>query len=279
MTTARAPEGVIRFSTPNPWDDPLFRSAIHGEDRARRREEMQASIDKIEARRVGGKYREEVTVDPAPAPPALRCPARSFEEGFACGAIPEHAPPKPEASTSERTTAAPVGPIQSDTPPSGAEKKNVEEEVKMTATVKASKKAAPRPAAKPERRPCDCGLTGRHLKTCKFAPKEAPGAHACPSCPRTFASVSALSGHKRHCKGKAKAAKVPVTKPAPLSRERVLERVEVAADLLVQAHEHGARTALARAVTVRLCGPLPLEIECATVEDAAAFVRAVQAAK
>lgn len=83
MTTHERPlEGKIRFSTPNPWDDPLFRSAIRGDDRAKRRAEMQATIDLDEARR-GGTFREAPdpvaaaeTRAPATLPPAVETQIR-----------------------------------------------------------------------------------------------------------------------------------------------------------------------------------------------------------
>lgn len=62
---------ALRFTTQNPWDDPLFRSAIRGREREQRRAEMQATIDRSDAQRAGRVYVER-EVDPigeAPPPP------------------------------------------------------------------------------------------------------------------------------------------------------------------------------------------------------------------
>ena len=67
-------EGAVRFRTQNPWDDPLFRSAIKGSEREQRRAEMQKAIDLSNARRVGGSY-VELESDPIGEAPAVPVPA------------------------------------------------------------------------------------------------------------------------------------------------------------------------------------------------------------
>lgn len=164
-----------------------------------------------------------------------------------------------------------------------------------------TKRSAPkREPVGPARRPCGCGLTGRHLKTCALAPKEEPGVHVCPDCGKDCLSRSGLGGHMAWCeKRKERLAKeaAPVASEAPAPVPPAPGTFACAGcdqtfKYESDADEHRgscvARKGVAdkwvepglpslRCLVVRVRGAVPLEVECATPEDAAAFVRLVSA--
>lgn len=224
MTAQERPlEGKIRFSTRNAWDDPTFRVAIKGDDRARRRAEMQATIDLEEARRAG-TFREGP--DPvAEAPTAMAAPALvtsdatgARSERWACpgcawssdkgSAISTHK--KSCAALYERRKAgesapvkpvppAPVArePIQADTPTSApacpigqpAAPTVAAEEETMTAT-------AERPRTAPKAAPRLCGCRGSgHSAPCLLA---APPA-ASPPTPEAPKKAAPPAGAAHPC--------------------------------------------------------------------------------
>lgn len=85
-----------------------------------------------------------------------------------------------------------------------------------TPTTTTEKKAPAKSTTKGSTRPCGCALVGSHRKTCKLAPTPVP--QTC-GCGREFGSMEGLNGHRRTCKGAAKAKKAaptPPTSPPPV---------------------------------------------------------------
>lgn len=122
--------------------------------------------------------------------------------------------------------------------------------------------------ARPGGRTCGCRHNGSHRKSCPLAPKPAPA--QCEGCGRAFPSASAINGHRRACPGSKQAAP-----PAPPVGPKKSDPAPAPA--FTSGGTVSIRLPDLRAFVVRLRGPVPLEIECATVEDAAAFVRLVGA--
>lgn len=323
MTAQPRPlEGKIRFATQNPWDDPLFRSAIRGEDRAKRRAEMQATIDRADAQRVGKQCREEAAPAPKRAPELPRDPTRPqfLAEPWVCpgcrtpfetanGVITHKtkcvglyeqrrdreavaaAVAKGDALLADPKTVVvanfnepeppPVAcePIQADTPveapacPIGEAPPTVAAEEGEKEMAKVETKKAPTKGP----RPCGCARTGLHKATCALAPKAAATPVTC-ECGKPFSSEAARNGHRRTCDGRPKAA-TPALAPIPLATaaqaEQSIEEIERAAG--GRRAQRDPEPPSLRCLVVRVRGAVPLEVECATVEDAAAFVRLVGA--
>lgn len=211
------------------------------------------------------------------------------------------------------TGPAPSEGIQSDTSPSEAEapkNKNAEEEVKMTATVEAPKKAEKPKAIEKKAQPAipattclnpKCGAPvvqtghGRRAIYCsgrckdvvqkararqrdKEAKAPAAGPFSCPNRPETFELERQRNGHLAWCKDVQPAAPTPY-KPGSVAdlASKGDAQAQVDLDKPEPLFTEVAPAAIPdlRCLIVRVRGAVALEVECATIDDAVRFVRAM----
>lgn len=146
-------------------------------------------------------YGDDEDDDGAPIerPPAPRSTATRLDPEIVMASIlafeEEFPPVAREHIQADTPVEAPACPIGEPAAPTAT----AEEGEKGMAKVETKRSAPKREPVGPARRPCGCGLTGRHMKTCALAPKEEPGVHICPDCAKDCLSKSGLGGHMAWC--------------------------------------------------------------------------------